>query len=114
MLCLKVFTTNQAAWRRYFGARNAVHCLNRYRSHWGLHWLGGLWAIQQALSIPLFDAQKLKKITVIVCGYLDGVFGWLGTFEHRQPHIAAFSKSARRRQIAFDGSSSVTVTGERL
>lgn len=33
----RLFTTNHEAWRRYYGARNAVHCLREYRKHWGLH-----------------------------------------------------------------------------
>ena len=106
----KLFTTNHAAWRRYYGARNAVHCLYLYRSHWGLHWISGLLAIHQALCALLFDSHKLKKITAITCGYLDGVFGLLGTFEHRHPHIAAFCKRTGNEKIAVDGSSSATVT----
>jgi hypothetical protein len=114
MLCFKVLSTKHVASRRHSGVRAAGHCLDLYRSYWGLHWLSGLWAIQQALSMPRFDVQKRKKVAVIACGYLDGVFGWFGTFEHRQPYIAAFSKRTRRRHIAIDGSWSVRVTGERL
>jgi rhamnosyltransferase len=107
----KRFTTNHAAWRRYYGARNAVHCLNLYRSYWGLHWMSGLLAIQQVLRVLQFEPQKLKKVTAISCGYLDGVFGGLGTFERRHPYIAAFCKSTGRKQIASNGRSSATVTG---
>jgi len=103
----KLFTTNHAAWRRYYIARNAVHCLHLYRSHSGLHWLSGLMAIHQALCVLLFDARKLKKVTAIACGYLDGLFGRLGTFESRHPRIAAFCKSAGGKQIAIDGGSPV-------
>jgi rhamnosyltransferase len=109
----KRFTTNHAAWRRYYGARNAVHCLNLYRSYWGLHWMSGLLAIQQALCVLRFEPQKLKKVTAITCGYLDGVLGRLGTFERRHPYIAAFCKSSGRKQMAINGSSSVTATGGR-
>jgi rhamnosyltransferase len=101
----KLFTTNHAAWRRYYIARNAVHCLHLYRSYWGLHWFSGLMAIQQAMRVLLFDSQKLKKITAIACGYLDGMFGRLGTFEIRHPYIAAFCK--RTRQIAIGGDAPV-------
>jgi len=107
----KLFTTNHAAWRRYYGARNAVHCLYLYRAHWGLHWVSGLLAIHQALCVLLFDPQKLKKITAIICGYLDGVFGRLGTFEHRHPRIAAFCKKAGSKQITIDSSSSTVTRG---
>jgi rhamnosyltransferase len=101
----KLFTTNHAAWRRYYIARNMVHCLHLYRSYCGLHWLGGLMAIHQAMLVLLFDSQKLKKLTAIGCGYLDGMFGRLGTFERRHPHIAAFCK--RTRQIAIGGDAPV-------
>jgi rhamnosyltransferase len=108
----KRFTTNHAAWRRYYGARNAVHCLYLHRASWGLHWVSGLLAILQVLRVLQYEPQKLKKITAIVCGYLDGVFGRLGTFEQRHPHIAAFCKGSGHKQIPIDSSLSVTVTGE--
>jgi rhamnosyltransferase len=97
----KLFTTNHAAWRRYYIARNMAHCLRLYRSYSGLHWLSGLMAMHQAMLVLLFDSEKLKKLTAITCGYLDGMFGRLGTFERRHPHIAAFCK--RTRPIAIDG-----------
>jgi rhamnosyltransferase len=106
----KLFTTNHAAWRRYYIARNTVHCLRLYRSHWGLHWFSGLMAIHQAMLVLLFDSQKVKKLTAIACGYLDGKLGRLGTFERRHPHIAAFCNRTGGKQIALDGSSSVIVT----
>jgi rhamnosyltransferase len=97
----KLFTTNHAAWRRYYIARNTVHCLHLYRSYSGLHWFSGLMAIHQATVVLLFDSQKLKKLTAIACGYLDGMFGRLGTFERRHPRIAAYCK--RTRQVAIRG-----------
>ena len=38
-------------------------------------------AFQQAMCVLRFDSQKLKKLIAIACGYLDGMFGRLGTFE---------------------------------
>jgi rhamnosyltransferase len=109
----KVFTTNHAAWRRYYIARNAVHCLHLYRSHWGLHWFGGLLAVQQAMRVLRFDSEKLRKITAIACGYLDGMFGRLGTFERRHPHIAAFCNRTTRTQTGIGASSPVLVTEDK-
>jgi rhamnosyltransferase len=106
-----LFTTNHAAWRRYYIARNAVHCFRLYRAYSGLHWLSGLMVMQQAFSVILFDSQKLKKITAIVCGYLDGLFGRLGTFEQRHPHIAAFCGGLRRTQGVVESNSSLTAAG---
>jgi rhamnosyltransferase len=108
----KLFTTNHAAWRRYYIARNSVHCLHLYRSQWGLHWFSGLMAIQQAITVLRFDSQKLEKITAIACGYLDGLFGMLGRFEQRHPRISAWcktntSKTNTSGQAAIGGSSAV-------
>jgi rhamnosyltransferase len=105
------YTTNHMAWRRYYGARNAVHCLYIHRSSWGLHWVSGLLAFLQVLRVLQYEPQKVKKITAITCGYLDGLFGLLGTFEDRHPRIAAFCKRSETRQIAMDNSSPVTLTG---
>jgi len=110
----KRFTTNHAAWRRYYGARNAVHCLNLYRSYWALHRLSGLLAIQQVIRVLQYEPQRLRKVTAIVCGYLDGVLGRLGTFEDLHPHIAAFCKGSRRNHVSINRSSSATATGNGL
>lgn len=110
----KRFTTNHAAWRRYYGARNAVHCLYLHRAYWGLHWVSGFLAFLQVLRVLQYEPQKSKKVTAIVCGYLDGVFGRLGTFEDRHPYIAAFCKGSKRKRITLDSSSSVTVPGGRV
>jgi rhamnosyltransferase len=105
------YTTNHMAWRRYYGARNAVHCLYIHRASWGLHWVSGLLAFLQVLRVLQYEPQKVKKITAITCGYLDGLFGLLGTFEDRHPRIAAFCKRSEPMQIAMDNSSPVTLTG---
>jgi rhamnosyltransferase len=110
----KLFTTHHAAWRRYYIARNSVHCLHLYRSHWGLHWFSGFMAIQQAMSVLRLDSQKLKKLIGIACGYLDGMSGRLGTFEHRHPHIAAFCKTGTRGESGIAGTSPVLATEDQL
>jgi rhamnosyltransferase len=99
------FTTNHAAWRRYYIARNSVHCLREYRSLCGLHWLSGLMAIREAICVLLLDSQKLRKLTAIACGHLDGMFGRLGPFERRHPHIAAFCKGTGREKTGHRASS---------
>jgi rhamnosyltransferase len=108
------YTTNHVAWRRYYGSRNAVHCLYLHRASWGLHWVSGLLAFLQVLRVLQYEPQKLKKITAITCGYLDGLIGLLGTFEDRHPRIAAFCKRSQPRRIAIDRNSSVTLTGEEV
>jgi rhamnosyltransferase len=107
----KLFTTNHAAWRRYYIARNMAHCLQLYRSYCGLHWLRGPMAIHQAMLVILFDSQKLRKLTAIACGYLDGMFGRLGTFERRHPRIAAFCKRTRPIAIGSDHAPPIQAEG---
>ena len=105
------YTTNHVAWRRYYGARNAVHCLYLHRESWGLHWVSGLLAFLQVLRVLQYEPQKVKKITAITCGYLDGLFGLLGTFEDRHPRIAVFCRRSAPTRIAMDSRSSVRATG---
>ncbi|WP_226467912.1 glycosyltransferase family 2 protein [Luteimonas panaciterrae] len=105
----KLFTTHHPAWRRYYGARNAVHALALYKSKWGLHWLTGLLAFHQALCVLLFEPQKLRKITAILFGYLDGLFGRLGPFESRHPRIFSFCTGAAPEKLAPDSAPTITV-----
>lgn len=100
----KLFTTNHSAWRRYYVARNMVHCLHLYRAYCGLHWFSGLMTIHQAVLVLLFESQKLTKLTAMACGWLDGMFGRLGTFERRHPRIAAFCKTTRPHSRSGDSS----------
>jgi rhamnosyltransferase len=104
----KLFTTNHAAWRRYYGTRNAVHSLRLYRSTWSLHWLSGPLAIHWALCVVLFEPQKLRKLVAMLVGYVDGRLGKLGTFESRHPGIAAFCKRSAREDIIIGSNSSAT------
>lgn len=110
----KLFSTHHAAWRRYYIARNMAHCLRLYRSSCGLHWLSGLMAIQQALSVLLFDSKKLQKVTAIACGYLDGIFGRLGTFEQRHRYLDAFCRRTECRKVAIGRNSPLIATGDEL
>jgi rhamnosyltransferase len=104
------YTTNHVAWRRYYGARNAVHCLYLHRASWGLHWVSGLLAFLQVLRVLQYEPQKVQKITAITCGYLDGLFGRLGVFEDRHPWIAAFCKQTQHGKLALDKNSSVMLS----
>jgi len=62
------------------------------------------------MLVLLFDSQKVKKLTAIACGYLDGMFGRLGRFEYRHPHIAAFCK--RIRQAATGDTPAIVAEGK--
>jgi rhamnosyltransferase len=104
----KWFTTNHAASRRYYIARNSVHCLREHRSQCGLHWLSGLMMIREAICVLLLDSQKLRKLTAIASGYLDGLFGRLGPFERRHPRIAAFCNGTGRKETGSRASSPAT------
>ncbi len=110
----KLFSTRHVAWRRYYIARNMVHCLRLYRSICGMHWLSGWMAMHQALTVLLFDSQKLEKVTAIACGYLDGLFGRLGTFERRHRYLDTFCRRTERKGVTIDRSSSLIATGDEL
>ena len=107
----KRYTTNHAAWRRYYGARNAVHCLYLHRAQWGLHWVSGLLATLQVLRVLQYEPEKMRKVAAIVCGYVDGLMGRLGTFEDRHPHLSAFCKRDGSKLIALEKRSSVMAEG---
>jgi rhamnosyltransferase len=110
----KGFTTNHLAWRRYYGARNAVHCLYTHRATWGLHWISAVLAVHQAICVLRYEPEKLRKITAILCGYVDGLFGLLGTFESRHPVIAGYCKKSVHKPAAIQPSSPATLTGDNV
>lgn len=95
----KLFSTNHAAWRRYYVARNCVHCISTYREYFGLHWLSGIFVLQQVVMVLLFEEHKAKKLLAILCGYADGVLGRLGPFEERHPRLAAFCGAGTKTKI---------------
>ncbi|HEX4066119.1 MAG TPA: hypothetical protein VHZ09_08830 [Acidobacteriaceae bacterium] len=107
----KLFTTNHAAWRRYYGTRNAVHCLRLYRARWSLHWLVTPLVLYWAACILLFDSDKLRKLVATACGYCDGFMSRLGTFESSHPHIAAFCEASARSPRKRGPNAAVTIRG---
>ena len=96
----KLYTTNHAAWRRYYGARNAVLCTREYRAHWSLYRIAGLLAFHQALCVALFEPDKLRKITAIACGWYDGRRGRSGTFESLRPRLHAWCVGAGEEAVS--------------
>jgi rhamnosyltransferase len=84
------FSTNHPAWRRYYVARNCVHCFRSYREYVGLHWLSGIFVVRQAVMVVFFEAQKLEKLLALALGYVDGITGRLGLFEERHRRLAVF------------------------
>jgi rhamnosyltransferase len=110
----KGFTTNHLAWRRYYGARNAVHCLYTHRATWGLHWISAVLALHQAVCVLKYEPDKLRKLTAILCGYVDGLFGLLGTFESRHPVIASYCKKNVHKPAAIHPSSPATLTEDNV
>lgn len=93
----KRFTTHHAAWRRYYSARNAVHCLSLHRQQFGLHWVSLFLAFLQLVRILQYESEKVRKMTAILCGCLDGLLGKLGDFEDRHPRLAAFCKAYSKK-----------------
>ena len=94
----KVFSTNHAAWRRYYVARNCVHCFSTYREYVGLHWLSSIFVLQQIIMVLLFETEKVRKLLALAAGYVDGVRCRLGRFEERHPRLAAFCGSPAQTQ----------------
>lgn len=107
----KLFTTNHAAWRRYYGTRNAVHCLRLYRDRWSLHWFVAPLVLYWATCILLFDTDKLRKLIATACGYCDGFMGRLGTFEAARPHLAAFCGRSARAPEKRERNAAAAMTG---
>ncbi|MEZ0469559.1 glycosyltransferase [Luteimonas salinilitoris] len=105
----RLFTTHHPAWRRYYGARNAVHALGLYRDRWRLHWISGPLALHQAFCVLLFEPDKRRKLAAIATGYLDGLRGRLGAFEDRHPRIAAYCKGPARNGTDAAGRPSAAV-----
>ena len=110
----KGFTTNHQAWRRYYGARNAVHCLYTHRATWGMHSISAVLALHQAVCVLRYEPDKLRKLTAILCGYIDGLLGGLGTFESRHPLIAAYCKKNLRKPAAIHRGSPVSWSGDEV
>jgi rhamnosyltransferase len=108
----KGFTTNHAAWRRYYGARNAVHCLYTHRAAWGLHWVSAVLAIHQLVCVLRYEPDKLRKMTAILFGYVDGLLGRLGTFQSRHPGIAAYCRKSANIPSSHLRRSTVGLTGD--
>ena len=108
----KSFTTNHSAWRRYYIARNSVHCLRAYRSICGLHWLSGLMVLRDANRVLRFDSHKLKKIFAIALGYVDGILGRLGPFDRRHPRMAAFCNEAGGKNAGIRATAQMVTEGK--
>jgi rhamnosyltransferase len=71
-------------------------------------------ALHQAICVLRYEPEKLRKITAIVCGYVDGMLGLLGTFERRHPLIAAYCKKSVLKPAAIHHGSRATLTGDEV
>jgi rhamnosyltransferase len=71
-------------------------------------------AVQQAITVLLFDSQKLEKVTAISCGYLDGMFGRLDRFERRHRYLNAFCRRTERKLVSIERSSSPMAAGDEV
>ncbi|MGA2651963.1 MAG: hypothetical protein ABSF28_15635 [Terracidiphilus sp.] len=69
-------------------------------------------AKHQAISALQYEPEKLRRIAAILCGYADGLFGLLGTFESRHPRIAAYRNKSTLKPSAIHRGSSATLTGD--
>lgn len=94
----KLFSTNHPAWRRYYVARNCVHCFRTYPEYVRLHWLSSIVVLQQVVMVLLFEAGKRKKLLALAAGYMDGIGDRLGTIEEQHPWLAAWCEAPTTRR----------------
>jgi rhamnosyltransferase len=71
-------------------------------------------ALHQAICVLRYEPEKLRKITAIVCGYMDGLFGLLGTFESRHPLIASYCKKRSHKPSMIRRGAPATLTGDEV
>lgn len=70
--------------------------------------------MHQAICVLRYEPEKLRKITAILCGYTDGLFGLLGAFESRHPLLAAYCKREVRKAATFRRDPSTTLKGDEV
>lgn len=96
----KTFTLNHPWYRRYYNARNSVQLLLRHGKRYPVIFLLNLFTLREVLYIALLEDAKLAKLSGIVLGVVDGLFGRLGPIEYTRPRLVArFAHGAGRRRL---------------
>lgn len=86
------FTTNHVAWRRYYSVRNTVHATRTYRPRPHGPTVPLRMALGQVHHVVRFEDDKVRKLTAICWGWIDGMRSRLGSFEERHPKVHAFCR----------------------
>ncbi len=82
------YTTNHAAWRRYYLARNYVLTARLYSERrWSRDVFG--YPVGEARLILRHERDKARKLMAVAVGLYDGVRGHLGRFDDRHPRVQA-------------------------
>ncbi|HEY9344196.1 MAG TPA: glycosyltransferase family 2 protein [Inquilinus sp.] len=94
----ELMTVNHPWYRRYYNARNAVQILFRYGRRYPIVFILNLSTLKEIFYITLLEDAKLAKLTGILLGIVDGLFGRLGPIEHTRPRLVLrFAHGANRR-----------------
>ena len=76
----RLTTTNHAAFRRYYRARNSILYAKRYRKAFPALVRKHLrLMIREQVMVLLFERKKIQKTKAIVLGCIDGIRGKVGT-----------------------------------
>jgi rhamnosyltransferase len=90
------YTTNHAAWRRYYMVRNGIWTKRRYEGgRAGL--LSGLrFTLRELFVCVFFESDSTRKVLGIACGTLDGLRGNLGDLAELHPRVHRLVARSRR------------------
>jgi rhamnosyltransferase len=86
---------NHPWYRRYYSARNAVQLSKRYGLRFPVVTLSILWTLWQSVMIVFVERDKRAKLHSVLLGFVDGLFGRLGSIEHTRPRFVARMQRAR-------------------
>lgn len=96
-------TMNHPAFRRYYGARNAMQLALQYGLRLPVAVVPNLLTLWQIVQIVLAEQGKRAKLTAIALGVWDGLFGHMGPLDRTHPRFAA--KAAGTRAVAASATS---------
>lgn len=89
ILGLRFRPNNHAPFRRYYISRNGVLLSKRYlRSHPSFVTLNFARMAHEVLCVLLFERHRMRKLTAIGLGLVDGLLGRTGVFSDRWPRLS--------------------------
>lgn len=95
----KFIQWNYVPLRQYYSARNCIHLSRLYGRHLPSALLVNLITLGQFLSILLYENNKLRKLSAMFAGILDGLLGRYGSIEACRPRVSALcTRNPRLKQ----------------